>query len=253
MFKPTLFFAKALTAAALIVLCTAPSSFAQRGRGGRSGGVRSAGIVRSGGIRGGVVRGGIGNRGFVNRGFDNRGFNNRGFNNRGFNNGGFGGGWGWPWGLGLGLYGYPYWYGGSPYGYGGYPSWYGPGYYDYYDAGSYPIYQSMPLATDQGNQTNYPPPTLVSDNTAQIDVRMPADAQLWFDGNKTSQTGAMREFTSPPLTPGQTFTYELRATWTGEGGTPITQTRTVNVQAGKRSLVDFTTPLPVPKQTNPKD
>jgi len=48
----------------------------------------------------------------------------------------------------------------------------------------------------------------------------------------------VRYFATPPLTPGQTFNYELRAAWMVNGA-PTTMTRAVQVQAGKRSAVNF--------------
>jgi uncharacterized protein (TIGR03000 family) len=76
-------------------------------------------------------------------------------------------------------------------------------------------------------------------NRAIIDVRVPADAEILFEGDKTSQTGANRAFVSPALQPGRTFTYEIRAKWTGTDGKPVEQTRQVKIQAGVRTLVDF--------------
>jgi uncharacterized protein (TIGR03000 family) len=77
------------------------------------------------------------------------------------------------------------------------------------------------------------------DPTAAImDVRVPADAEIWFEGAKTGQSGPKRTFVSPPLEKGQAFTYEIRARWT-EGGKPVEQTRQVNVRAGEQVQVDF--------------
>jgi uncharacterized protein (TIGR03000 family) len=77
--------------------------------------------------------------------------------------------------------------------------------------------------------------------TARITVRVAPDAQIWFEDTATRQTGALREFESPPLAPGKTFTYEIRAQWRA-GGREVTQSRHVGVQAGARVTVDFTSP-----------
>jgi uncharacterized protein (TIGR03000 family) len=81
----------------------------------------------------------------------------------------------------------------------------------------------------------------VPENAAKVHVRVPAAATVWFEGDQTRQTGPARDFVSPPLTPGQTYTYDVRARWT-ENGRPVEQTRTVRVRAGDTSTVDFTSP-----------
>jgi uncharacterized protein (TIGR03000 family) len=75
----------------------------------------------------------------------------------------------------------------------------------------------------------------------KVDVRVPADAELWFEGQKTNQTGAERTFQSPPLEPGQKYVYDVRARWK-ENGKEVEQTRKVRVRAGERVTVDFTKP-----------
>jgi uncharacterized protein (TIGR03000 family) len=82
-----------------------------------------------------------------------------------------------------------------------------------------------------------------AEEVARIRVIVPDDAQVFFDGTLTTQTGAQREFVSPPLVPGSRYTYSLRARWTADGR-PVEQTRTVPVRAGAKVLVDFTSPLP---------
>ncbi len=68
---------------------------------------------------------------------------------------------------------------------------------------------------------------------------MPANAEIWFDNQKTSQTGSLRDFVSPPLDTGKKFTYNLRARWTDSSGKVIDQTKQVEVQAGQQSTADF--------------
>ena len=63
-----------------------------------------------------------------------------------------------------------------------------------------------------------------ADTRAFIQVRVPAAAEIWFDGEKTSQTGSVRDFVSPALQTGRSFTYEIRARWTDEGGKVIEKT-----------------------------
>jgi uncharacterized protein (TIGR03000 family) len=70
-----------------------------------------------------------------------------------------------------------------------------------------------------------------------IDVRVPADAAIWFDGARTKQGGTFRRFVSPPLPVGRSYTYEVRVRWTEE--TPVTQTRRVTVRAGEWVSLTF--------------
>jgi uncharacterized protein (TIGR03000 family) len=72
----------------------------------------------------------------------------------------------------------------------------------------------------------------------EIEVRVPAAADIWFDDAKTTQTGAFRRFVSPPLTPGHDYTYEVRATWK-EGGSEVTQSRRITAHAGDQVSIAF--------------
>jgi uncharacterized protein (TIGR03000 family) len=135
-------------------------------------------------------------------------------------------------------------------------SYYPPSYYDvgsagYYDMGSpgyamleTPIpyrsfYPPMPADVTQPNQSAAAP----ADTKAHVRLVVPADAEVWFDGEKTSQTGTAREFVSPPLTLGTDYAYEIRARWM-ENGKPVDQTRSVTVRAGSLTIVNFTRPSP---------
>ena len=83
-----------------------------------------------------------------------------------------------------------------------------------------------------------PPLSALADNTAKVEVRAPADCEIWFDGQATTQTGTDRSFTSPPLEPRQEYEYEVRARWNVDGK-PLDQTRKVTVHAGDHVVVDF--------------
>jgi len=137
----------------------------------------------------------------------------------------YGGNYGGYYGRGYGYY--------QPYGYYGYsPSYYNydPGWYSTPGVNYYP----------PTNVTTLPAPTpVLANNTATIEVIVPANAELWFDGNKTTQTGTQRFFVTPPLTAGTSSTYEVRATWV-ENGAPVTQARMIQVQPGQQSVVNLT-------------
>jgi uncharacterized protein (TIGR03000 family) len=68
-------------------------------------------------------------------------------------------------------------------------------------------------------------------NLAHVVAHVPEDARLWFDGQPTWQTGDMRYFVSPPLAPGRTFHYTVRAEWV-ENGRWVSQVHTFPVHAG---------------------
>jgi uncharacterized protein (TIGR03000 family) len=62
---------------------------------------------------------------------------------------------------------------------------------------------------------------------------------VWFAGHKTSQTGSVREYASPPLTGGREYAYRVRVRWV-EGGAARVRTRTVRVRPGSTTRADFT-------------
>ncbi len=74
---------------------------------------------------------------------------------------------------------------------------------------------------------------------ASLRVTVPAGAELWFDGTKTKQVGAVRDFQTPLLPTNRNFTYQLRIRWQ-EDGQMREQKRTVHVEGGQHVAVDFT-------------
>jgi uncharacterized protein (TIGR03000 family) len=65
----------------------------------------------------------------------------------------------------------------------------------------------------------------------RINLRVPADAKIWFDGSQTNQTGTMQSFESPPLAVGPQYAYQVRIQWK-QNGKDVTQTRQIKVHAG---------------------
>jgi len=115
------------------------------------------------------------------------------------------------------------------------PWLYGPGYYGYR-----PYYYPP---TELTYRSYYPPVRQQIYATAQpaeapvqISVRVPADAEVWFDGAKTAQNGAVRRFISPPLPPGRHYTYEITARWKKDGQL-ATEKRTIRFESGKQGEV----------------
>lgn len=172
-------------------------------------------------------------------------------------------GWGW------GYSGFGPFYGGYSMAYGGYgypaPSYGSPlGGYSYpspsYDNGN-PVPYTNPPATTESDyppppqstpqrpmpQRQLPPPTRdpqeeaepARENTAHLTVVVPDGTELWFNGTKTGVTGTRREFDTPPLTPGETYRYTIKARWSKDGK-PVEIIQEVKVQANSSQVIDFT-------------
>src|SRR5262249_29806116 len=73
---------------------------------------------------------------------------------------------------------------------------------------------------------------------AKLQIILPADAKLIVDGTATKQTGAVRNFISPPLPVGQRFVYTLKATWT-EDGKEVALEKKARVEAGQEVVVNL--------------
>jgi uncharacterized protein (TIGR03000 family) len=175
----------------------------------------------------------------------------------GFGYGNYGGTWVSPT---YGTYGYGGW--GTP-SYGGYgapyQSWGGmyytqPAFSPLYSSNTQPygypgvvtdgsVYGGVP-AGYSGYQSFYPPAGAAQQQTndpsrAYIRVRVPADAQVMFDGTPTKQTGTDRMFMTPSLAGNQNYTYDITAQWQ-ENGKDRKQTKTVKLVPGQTVDVDFT-------------
>jgi len=140
-------------------------------------------------------------------------------------------------------YGYSSPYSGSSYGYSspyysgsayGYPGTVYSGDYAPVVGATYPDVTTTRSAYYAPGTTTAP----LAENRARIHVRLPADAQLWVDEDATQQTGAERDFVTPPLTTGTTGTYTLKARWM-QGNDPVERTMKVDVRPGETSQVDF--------------
>lgn len=84
-----------------------------------------------------------------------------------------------------------------------------------------------------------PPPT---PNRAHLQLLVPQKAEVLVEGVKTSQTGTVRDFVSPPLTPGKNMTYTIAVRYTDAAGKPIEQTHSVRVRANDHLRIDCTRP-----------
>ena len=125
---------------------------------------------------------------------------------------------------------------GSSY-YATYPTW-SPQPGVYYSFGSRPnYYRSSPTqgyygSTGSGDYS-YGALTPESPRTlpVHVNLRVPSDSKVWFDGNQTNQTGMTRSFQSPPVATGREYAYQIRVQWK-QDGKDITQTREIKVHAG---------------------
>jgi uncharacterized protein (TIGR03000 family) len=87
------------------------------------------------------------------------------------------------------------------------------------------------------------PVTATAPGCATIRVSVPEAAEVWIEKEKTTQKGSERVFQSPPLTPGKTQIYSIRAKW-NDGGREVEQFRVVGVRAGETAKVTFTKAQP---------
>jgi uncharacterized protein (TIGR03000 family) len=155
----------------------------------------------------------------------------------------------------FGFFGFPWYWGWGGYGgYGGYYPYYGsgdPGYaYNYTPDSSYsaPSYNAGSLGEINTTTPSYnrtlprTQPSAIDDNAVLIGLRVPENAEVWIDGQKTTETGAFREFTSPALQPGQKFTYDIKARWT-ENGKEVVRDRKLEFYAGDRLMVNLLAPV----------
>src|SRR5262245_25736275 len=78
-----------------------------------------------------------------------------------------------------------------------------------------------------------------SADTAQIIVRLPhADGEVWLNGRKITQSGTARSFTTPPLQPGQSYSYQVEVAWRQDGRL-VTESQSVSVSAGSAVALNF--------------
>jgi uncharacterized protein (TIGR03000 family) len=82
---------------------------------------------------------------------------------------------------------------------------------------------------------------------AEVVVVLPdAEAEVWFNGQKTTTPGARRVYKTPPLEQGSEYGYKVRAVWK-QGGQVVREERQVRVTPGLTATVDFTRPAPPAK------
>ena len=76
--------------------------------------------------------------------------------------------------------------------------------------------------------------------TVLVEVYLPEDARLFFEGQEMKATGTMRRFLSPPLPPGK-YTYTIKAIIPSPNG-PRTVTHKIDVRPGDFESIDLREP-----------
>src|SRR5262245_50875244 len=77
--------------------------------------------------------------------------------------------------------------------------------------------------------------------TSRVTVILPdAQAELVVEGKSIQGTGTSRTFETAPLEAGSTHRYVFTTTWSPNGYTTMTRTKTVSFRAGERVAVDLT-------------
>jgi uncharacterized protein (TIGR03000 family) len=136
-----------------------------------------------------------------------------------------------------GGWGYGYGYGGWGRGWRGYSGW-GDCCYNYS-----PCVYTNSYYVPYASRTYAYPAVAAADakSPATIVVNLPGDARLMIQDEPTKATSGQRTFTSPPLEPGKTFSYTLRADL-DRNGEKMTVTRDVEVRAGQVSRISLDFP-----------
>ncbi|HEY7326736.1 MAG TPA: TIGR03000 domain-containing protein [Gemmataceae bacterium] len=108
-------------------------------------------------------------------------------------------------------------------------------------AGAPPLAAGVPpVAAGATPPQTQPPP----DNAAHLQLVVPPNAEVVFNGDATTQTGATREFVSPPLTADKTYDYTILVRYTDANGKAVNDRRVIHVRANDWFRIDFTRPAP---------
>ena len=90
-----------------------------------------------------------------------------------------------------------------------------------------------------------PPPISPEDSTIRLDLNVPEDASVFINGQETTSTGGMRFYVSRNLMRDTVYTYLIR-TEVVRGGKSLSQTRSVQLQAGNSESLSFEFPQASP-------
>jgi uncharacterized protein (TIGR03000 family) len=79
-------------------------------------------------------------------------------------------------------------------------------------------------------------------NTAHLQLLVPENAEVLVEGSKTTMTGTVRDFISPPLDPGKNLIYSITVRYSDAGGKTVEETHSVRVRANDQLRIDCTKP-----------
>ncbi|MGH7225014.1 MAG: TIGR03000 domain-containing protein, partial [Gemmataceae bacterium] len=75
-------------------------------------------------------------------------------------------------------------------------------------------------------------------NTALLQILVPENAEVLVEGSKTTTIGTVRDFISPPLTPGKNMTYAITVRYPDAGGKTVEETHSIRVRANDQLRID---------------
>ena len=101
-----------------------------------------------------------------------------------------------------------------------------------------PAVVALAVVTSSVSPAAAGPTDSTSSDSARINIHVPPHARVFFDGAPTLQPGEFRQFVSPPLEPNRTYSYEIRAAWTENGGT-VEERRKLEIRRGQELKIDF--------------
>ena len=89
------------------------------------------------------------------------------------------------------------------------------------------------------SQINQPSNDRPNENQIALRVNVPDAVCVWIEGQPTRQMGTERVYLSPPLEPGKTYTYTVRAAWMANGR-EMTEEKKQEGQPGQEVAINFT-------------
>ncbi len=84
------------------------------------------------------------------------------------------------------------------------------------------------------------------DNAGHFELVLPFQAEVFVNGAPTTQTGFVRHYSTPKLTPGHAYTYQVRVRYMNAHRDMVEDTRAIQFKANDWFRIDFTR-LPTPK------
>jgi hypothetical protein len=211
--------------------------------GAHVGGVHHGGVHHGGVYHGGVYHGGVYHGGVYHGGYYGGGIYRGGIYGIGYGLGGYGYGLG---GYGLGGYGLGSSY--SNYGYA--PSVIYSGNAPLLAPANPGATQVISLYPSMDNSgaggaavTTSRPVVQGNDNTGSIVLRVPANAEVWWNGTRTVSGGVERLFGTLPIGPDGAV-HRFEAKWTDANGQTVSQTREIRALPNQAVVLDFNAPIP---------